>query len=106
MNVELIINNAAHYPDKSVIKYAPTVLEVLMRKHGITQKMLAEMLGATQARVSNYTTRTHFPGTKAVEIMCNAIGLARPELLLTVWNPAIDYEAHNHATSNTSTNAN
>ena len=88
---KFVIENARQYPDPEVVFYGPTVMEIYMRKRGLSQKELGREVGRDQTLISWYMNRVKEPDEVMTTKIARVLGIGRPELLLTVWNATVDY---------------
>ena len=67
--------------------YKPSVMEVLMRQHNISQATLGREIGRDQAFVSNVVTGAKKVDADMQKKIADAIGLSIPEELMRPYNP-------------------
>lgn len=79
------------YADPNVSEYAPTVMEVLMRRKGLFQKDMGARLKQDQSVISNILRRKIAPDDSTVKKIAEVLDLKNPELLFEIYNPLMDY---------------
>jgi len=56
-------------------------LKELRKNKGLTQKQLAEMIGAKHTSVSNWENGQNYPDVETIELLCGALDISPNQLL-------------------------